>query len=52
MLTELLPCQNVKFSDSAWQAEMGGWWHTWYTIKKGFLKKNFDKSNIYTNLTC
>lgn len=36
MLTELLPCQNVKFSDSAWQAEMGGWWHTWYTMKKGF----------------
>ncbi len=24
-----LPCQNVKFSDSAWQAEMGGWWLTW-----------------------
>lgn len=27
--TLLLPCQKVKFSDSAWHAEMGGWWLTW-----------------------
>lgn len=23
------PCQKMKLSDSAWQAEMGGWWQTW-----------------------
>ena len=22
------PCQKMKFSDSAWHAEMGGWWET------------------------
>lgn len=22
------PCQKENFSDSAWQAEMGGWWQT------------------------
>lgn len=26
-----LPCQKVKFFDSQWQAEMGGWWLTWET---------------------
>lgn len=27
-MSRLLPCQKVKLSESAWQAEMGGWWLT------------------------
>lgn len=31
---KFLPCQKVKFSDSAWQADRGGWWLTYTTQVK------------------
>lgn len=36
------PCQKLKFSDSAWQAEMGGWWQTCYDNKRNKSEKTLQ----------
>lgn len=28
IIAVVLPCQKMKFLDSAWHADMGGWWLT------------------------
>ena len=37
-----LPCQNTKFLDSAWQAEIGGWWLTWHCKREKPLVQWFN----------
>lgn len=29
LVSRLYSCQNTQWSDSAWSAEIGGWWDTW-----------------------
>ena len=40
------PCQKEKLSESAWQAEMGGWWQTWYRKRDEWWLEDKTKEKI------
>lgn len=45
------PCQKEKFSECAWQAEMGGWWQTWWSLEKSAESKTRQKNLTTHNQT-
>lgn len=40
-----IPCQKLKLSDSAWHADIGGWWQTWGQTKP--RNKQLLDSNLF-----